>query len=380
MDILSYGTSSKADKQEKVTRNEILGEGITGSFLTMKERIDKIDKSIQNVTRQADKLIINNAVNIMKANAKLNAIAQSKKYHMHNMIFDDLLDLSGIDSVKSKHYKHDTNLGTVTTEDNQEDNFATIVTTIEETDAHIDKAVLSIDAIEPEPPSILDLSNGEDNSFKYIAPNGVTVKSSAKKYEYKDHPEYYALSHLFNGTISISDGSIFHSDPHSYWLADSKGSQSLIFDFQSIGNPVIETIRVYPRARNDASSNYRILVSDDDINYEEVVPWVTNTHDDNTPYETMREYELLLSNRFVRFELTRNGSWGIILSEIEFIVDSISTKIKYYISRNGGETWEKIKPNTLFYFSDSDQIDNKLCLKVEIPKGAKLSSYAITWS
>ena len=114
MDILSYGTASKASKEESNTRNKVLGEGVTGSFSTVKERIDNIDNAIGNVTKQADNLIIKNAVNIMKANAKLNAVAQSKKYEMNNMIFDDLLDLSGIDNEKSRNYTHDSVTGVIT--------------------------------------------------------------------------------------------------------------------------------------------------------------------------------------------------------------------------------------------------------------------------
>jgi len=118
MDILSYGTASKADQEENKTRSDILGEGVEGSFSSMKERIDHIEQGIQGVTKQADKLIIQNAVNIMKSHAKLNAVAQSKKYRMYDMIFDDLLDLSGIDIVKSKNYIHDATLGEITAKEN----------------------------------------------------------------------------------------------------------------------------------------------------------------------------------------------------------------------------------------------------------------------
>lgn len=117
MDIISYSAASKVSNEEKYTRYDVLGEDIRKSFPTLKKRIDEIDKNIGKVTEQADRLIIQNAINIMKAHAKLNTIAKSKKYHMHDMIFDDLLDLSGIDVSKSKNYTHDAVIGSIKAEE-----------------------------------------------------------------------------------------------------------------------------------------------------------------------------------------------------------------------------------------------------------------------
>lgn len=136
MDVISYGAATQAGKEEKKTR-DLLGQDVKGSHSNVKERIDKIEKSIQAVVEKANKLIINDTINIMKANAKLNAIAKTTKYKMHNMIFDDLLDLSGIDTTKSSGYKHDAVNGLITG--------GTIVTKVEDADTVPTKAILAIE-------------------------------------------------------------------------------------------------------------------------------------------------------------------------------------------------------------------------------------------
>lgn len=113
MDIISYGVASTATKKERYTRLDVLGEDVKGNFSSMKKRIDNIDRKIGVAVKQADKLIIQNAINIMKANDKLNAVAQSKKYYMEDMFFDDLLDDSGIDLAKSQDFTHDAALGLI---------------------------------------------------------------------------------------------------------------------------------------------------------------------------------------------------------------------------------------------------------------------------
>lgn len=114
MDIISYGLASKIAKQEKDTRENVLATGVEGSHPHVRERIDKLEEGVQGVVAQTDQLAVQDAVNIMKANAKLNAIAKTTKYKMHNMIFDDLLDLSGIDTPQSSGYAHDAATGEMT--------------------------------------------------------------------------------------------------------------------------------------------------------------------------------------------------------------------------------------------------------------------------
>lgn len=157
MDILSYNIASKADKEEKHTRFGVLGEGVEGSFSTMDERIDSLEESIEGVNKQANKVIIQNAVNLMKAHAKLNTIAQAKKYNMYNMVFDDLLDLSGIDSTKSSGYSYDSTTGEIIAEKN-----CVIVTKEETTDVIPKKAILTVKTVE----EVID--NNSNYNYPYI--------------------------------------------------------------------------------------------------------------------------------------------------------------------------------------------------------------------
>ena len=368
MDIISYGIASKAAKQEQFTRNDVLGIGVEGSYSNVKTRIDNLEKAIQGVVAQADKLIVNDAINIMKAHAKLNAVAKSMKYKMYNMIFDDLLDLSGIDTTKSSGYMHDAINGYIKASGA---NNYTIVTTPELTDVIPEKAIL---VVEENKTSKIDLSNGvggKSGEKVYTAPNGVIVTSSAPVYTSSN---VYYMEYLFNETYSSGNAD-------TYWLTNSTGNQTLTFDFGSLGSIIINKIKVYPKTRTDASSNYRILVSNDNITYTEVVPWIINSTSD--AYGTVREHNVSINQRYIRFELTKNGSWGVTLNEIEFFqqIDNNNNLGKYYISRDAGVTWEEIIPETLFYFNNNiSPKDNKICLKAELPANVQLLNYALTWA
>ncbi|HDR4861009.1 LamG domain-containing protein [Bacillus cereus] len=111
MDTISYGIANKAKDAESSLRNQTLSDGVEGKFMNVKERIDSLEKYLEGLSLRANKLIVHDAVNIMKAHAKLNSIAKTTKYNMQNMMFDDLLDASGIDADKSSGYSHDTQFG-----------------------------------------------------------------------------------------------------------------------------------------------------------------------------------------------------------------------------------------------------------------------------
>jgi|SRR5579875_3769776 len=141
MDVISLGITSKAGK-EKTKTEKTLGSGVTGPYPHVKERIDALDNSLQGVTKQANQLIINDTINIMKAHAKLNSVAKTMKYKMQNMIFDDLLDLSGIDTSKSSGYTFDATNGLLKASGTEP---YTIITTQEQADAIPSKAVLMVE-------------------------------------------------------------------------------------------------------------------------------------------------------------------------------------------------------------------------------------------
>jgi hypothetical protein len=149
---------------------------------------------------------------------------------------------------------------------------------------------------------------GQTGQTVYTAPNGVIVTSSNPVW---NNSNYYYMGYLFDDHVGTTDEALH------YWLTSSSANTTLTFDFAPIANPYIKKIVVYPRTRNDASSNYRILGSNDNSSWSEIVPWVTTNHS-TTPYGTRQE--LLINNnfRYYRFELTRNGDWGATLGEIEF--------------------------------------------------------------
>jgi hypothetical protein len=157
MDIISYGVAGKAAKQEKHTREDILGQGVEGSHPHAKDRIDVLENALQGVVSLTDKLIVNDAINIMKAHAKLNSVAKTMKYKMQNMVFDDLLDLSGIDTTKSSGYTHDAVNGLITN--------GTIITKAEVTDAVPTKIILTSE------------QSGGIGTYSISRDNGVTWES-----------------------------------------------------------------------------------------------------------------------------------------------------------------------------------------------------------
>jgi hypothetical protein len=116
MDPISYGVANQALKQLSNIEHA-LGEDVQGNYESIKARIDALEIAMQTVVKEADKLIIQDAINIMKANAKFNVAVKAKRYQMQNMLFDDLLDDSGLDKVKSKNYVLDTEVGTITASD-----------------------------------------------------------------------------------------------------------------------------------------------------------------------------------------------------------------------------------------------------------------------
>ncbi len=165
----------------------------------------------------------------------------------------------------------------------------------------------------------LDLSGGtggKGGQKVYTAPNGVIVTSSAPVY---GSGSAYHMSYLFDNSIHDSSVSYpYYGDTTKYWLTSSSGNQTLIFDFSSLelSERLIRRIDVYPKIRTDASSNYRIFISDDGENWEEVVPWIKNNT--SLAWGTVKSHEVNINTPFIKFELTQNGDWGVGLDEIEF--------------------------------------------------------------
>ena len=219
----------------------------------------------------------------------------------------------------------------------------------------------------------IDLSGGtggRGGQTVYTAPNGVVVTSSAATYNSNG---YYYMEYLFNGTIITSQQSRTGGTGYDYWLTSSGGNQTLTFDFSALPTNVYERIRkivVYPRTRTDASSNYRIFVSNDGSNYTEIVPWVTTNT--STPFGTAFEHEIGAGAKFIRFELTRNGRWGVTLDEIEFYYEEEYTSVLYteaYINSPYSKAEREPMP---FDLSDYDEV-----VYVDVGTGEDSTGYGI---
>ncbi len=169
MDVISYGAANKASKKERRTRHEILAEGVEGDYPNTKERIDDLEDGIESVNEKANKLIIQDSINIMKAHARLNAIAGSMKYKMYNMVFDDLLDLSGIDTSKSSEYTYDAVTGTITAGSN-----CVIETKEEVADSVPRKIILTVELLKEEIDLIdpyYQVSRDNGSTWEYVIPD-----------------------------------------------------------------------------------------------------------------------------------------------------------------------------------------------------------------
>lgn len=118
MDITSFSIASKAANNLKKIKND-MGNNVTSSYATVKERLDQVEKDIEAAYKLTDDVVVQNAINIAKAEAKLNAIAKAAQFDFEQMIFDDLFDSSGIDTTFSKDYSHDSTNGTIKASSNQ---------------------------------------------------------------------------------------------------------------------------------------------------------------------------------------------------------------------------------------------------------------------
>ena len=413
MDIISYGIASKAAKQEQFTRNDVLGIGVEGSYSNVKTRIDNLEKAIQGVVAQADKLIVNDAINIMKAHAKLNAVAKSMKYKMYNMIFDDLLDLSGIDVAKSSGYVHDATNGLLKSAGG---NYV-IETKEEIADTIPTKAILTVEE---------DI-NSKSLNFKgsTVTISGIPVNTTPGV---KHTVEFWMK---WNGTNSVMPIGFYQYD---LWINNEKfGFNTANSDITGISFPAstyankwIHVAAVFfngvPSAMNNELYINGIKQNIAILNSSPTSKNVTsNMNISGWPFDnryrfgglisdvriwagarTEREIQDNMYKRLIGTEPNLIGYWklngdandyssygkhGSISGSVEWVDDlpfiNTSNQIngKYYISRDNGNTWEPIAPETLFYFNDNISLkDNKIRIKAELPADIQLLNYALTWA
>lgn len=355
MDIISYGLASKIAKQEKDTRENVLATGVEGLHPHVRERIDKLEDGLQGVVEQADKLIVQDAVNIMKAHAKLNAIAKTTKYKMHNMVFDDLLDLSGIDTTKSSGYIYETTEGRITAGAN-----CVVETKDEVADAVPRKVIFTAETIsESYGPNVIPSMTSN------ISHNPVVASESSK------YSTSYAAWKAFD---SKDDSARWQSSSIPAWIKIDFYNPKAISKYKIFG----------VSASGSNPDDWVFQGSNDDINWIDLNSqagqagimldqFAEYTFDNTTPY------------RFYRIYVTKagNGASYTYISEIEMYekIASEGNQPVYSVSRDNGTTWEPIMPDTLFYFNDSTSpLDSKLRLKAELPSGTKLLNYSLTWA
>lgn len=180
---------------------------------------------------------------------------------------------------------------------------------------------------------------GGADELVYTAPNGVIVTSSAPPHN------NYGIKNLFNGKLAH-----YHNQGNDrYWLTSSGGTQTLDFDLTALGNKLekITQIKVWPRSNDTDSSHYRILSSSDGQNWQEEVFWVANFHNDETPYLTLREYTVDITNKYLRFELMKNGENGVTLCEIELWGVLNLTDTHYYVNeKTGSDEFDGLSPQS----------------------------------
>lgn len=111
LDIISYGEASRADRMLKNTQKKLGEDMLKHSdeiqmFNNLKERVDNVTEKVTSRYRLTDELAKQNAMNILKAQVQLSLIENLQRVQGDSLIFDDLIDLSGVDVLASSGYTH----------------------------------------------------------------------------------------------------------------------------------------------------------------------------------------------------------------------------------------------------------------------------------
>lgn len=171
---------------------------------------------------------------------------------------------------------------------------------------------------------LLDLSSGTGGGLQGTEwtvsrtgypEDGLVITSSAASY---NNGTSYWIQYLFDGSNSSNTTT-------TYWLTNSTGDQTLVFDFSSTTAVRLDKMVVYPRTRNDASSNWTMQYSSDNsawYNLSDENGVISETSSTSTPYGTAYTHIFspsvnLQTYPYVRFTLTKNSNWGVTLNEIE---------------------------------------------------------------
>lgn len=414
MDIISYGIANKTKASEAKLHNQTLASGVEGKSKNVKERIDGLEKYFDGLTARANKLIVNDAVNIMKANARLNAVAKTTKYRMENMIFDDLLDASGIDASKSSGYTHDTQLGCI------QSNSAlscTVETVAEPLQSSPEKVILLAEEHKKEvvAPKYGMSFNGTNSHI--VIPGWttgpsertftceITVKLDSNKDQcFVAYNQDNILCGYYKDKLQLRLTS------HTLWGPPLQVGKEYKLRFVIDKKSSISTLTIYVDGLSVATSTTMNMVTlnaiswsiGQEIDGSSLSDFVSGTLSDIRLWEKVADtidtklsgdeeglmlyYDFAENEDSVVIDKSKNKRNGKIVNATRVLVegeeDSTPTEDpSYFVSRDNGETWVPIVPEKLLYFDNGTVPEGtQLKLKAIIPAGYKLSNYALTWA
>lgn len=338
MDMLSYGAAGVAASKQKKTREQILGSGVEGSYPHTKARIDSLESAIEGVNERANKLIVNDTINIMKAHAKFNALAKTVRYKQQNMAFEDFLNASGIDAAKSSGYTLDTTNGLVKASGTAS---YKVVTTQELADAVPVNAVLVVEEKSPTTELLPKIIASTDSKITASAPWTVTTSFNT------DVLQVIRPSNAYDQTLT--EIQIFDEANQNIT------SQATITKVNSSG-------ALTPSGLYDG--NTASYAWDDSSNLNEGI-----------------QFQFSSERKITKVVVYSHDAYSLYGAQLRVKSDTASAiRGQYSISRDDGVTWESITPEALFYFTSKSPSDKKIRLKAELPADVQLLNYGLTWS
>ena len=360
MDIISYGAASKERRRAETLAGK-LGDGVEGTSENLQDRLKALTDSMDDVTRLADNVIVRDAVNLMKAEARLNTIVQAKKYGMDHMVFDDLLDLSGIDTVNSTGYVHDAVKGEIKAGINCE---------IEIKDLNIGGAEKLIVVIDEK----------ASRMYQDITPR-MTSNTSPPPIKVSSKIEYVPSYYAFDSSSTLwESASLYESNiGNSSWIKIDFGESNLKrVDKYSFMADSANTTLSSPKdwiieGSNTGSFSGEQVIVDSKSNIGAMGANQVKEYQTENPGEF----------RYYRFNFIRAGVDGrkVVLKEIKMYESYEGDgKVKIMISSDGGVEWNDIEKDSLSIIKYQENSLNDMRLKFLLPETGKILSYGLIWT
>jgi hypothetical protein len=107
MDVIALGKAKKA-KAAIQKLNERLGDGVADVHDTVKVRLEELEKQAPSeiLNKRLSDMERHTHINMNKHNLRISMITKQNRYKMNHLIFDDLSDLSGVNTSKSTGILH----------------------------------------------------------------------------------------------------------------------------------------------------------------------------------------------------------------------------------------------------------------------------------